>query len=172
MEETNREELIVETIKKNARKIGYDYNALSDKDKKYLIAVETAITETFELEQQAREMISKNTVSVKGVSNKTKIARQTLYNNPMLKEYINYRAAAFGKIDASKKDTDKDKEMKKLREEITALHKRDVELMEAKREIRELKKQIREKDEAISLLRQSSKGNILSFHSKSQPNNN
>lgn len=170
MEATNREELIVETIKKNARKIGYDYEALSDKDKQYLITVETAITETFELEQQARDMISKNTVSVKGISNKTKIARQTLYNNPMLKEYINYRAEAFSKIDASRQDTAKDEEIKKLREEITALHKRDVELMEAQREIKELKKQMKEKDELIASLRQSSKGNILSFHSNKSHN--
>lgn len=165
MEATNREELIIETIKKNARKIGCDYDALSAKDKQYLITVETAITETFELEQKAREMISKNTVSVKGISNKTKIARQTLYNNPMLKEYINYRAESFCKIDASRQDTAKDEEIKRLKAEVAALHKRDVEIMEAKREINDLKKQLKEKNEIINALRQSSKGNILSFHS-------
>lgn len=170
MESTNRETLIIDTIKKNAKKIGYDYDALSDKDKQYLITVETAITETFELEQQAREMISKNTVSVKGISSKTKIARQTLYNNPMLKEYINLRSEAFVKVDASKKDAAKDEEIKRLKEEVEALHKRDVELAEAQREIKELKKQLKEKDEVILSLRHSSKGNILSFHSNKYNN--
>lgn len=163
MEASDREKTIIETIKKNARKIGYDYDALSEKDKQYLITVETAITETFDLEQQARDMISKNTVSVKGIANRTQIARQTLYNNPMLKEYINYRAKAFTRIDASRQDAAKDEEIKKLKEEVEALHKRDVELMEAQREIKELKKQLKEKDEIIVTLRQSSKGNILSF---------
>lgn len=163
MEASDREKTIIETIKKNARKIGYDYDALSEKDKQYLITVETAITETFDLEQQARDMISKNTVSVKGIANRTQIARQTLYNNTMLKEYINYRAKAFTRIDASRQDAAKDEEIKKLKEEVEALHKRDVELMEAQREIKELKKQLKEKDEIIVTLRQSSKGNILSF---------
>lgn len=163
MEASDREKTIIETIKKNARKIGYDYDALSEKDKQYLITVETAITETFDLEQQARDMIAKNTVSVKGIANRTQIARQTLYNNPMLKEYINYRAKAFTRIDASRQDAAKDEEIKKLKEEVEALHKRDVELMEAQREIKELKKQLKEKDEIIVTLRQSSKGNILSF---------
>ncbi len=165
MEQTDRETTIIETIKNNARKLGYDFDKLSDKDKQYLITIETAITETFELERQARDMISRNTVSVKGVSAKTKIARQTLYNNQMLKEYINLRSEAFTKIDVSKKDTAKDNEIKQLRNEITALHKRDVELEEAKRQIKELKKQLKEKDDVITNLRQSNRGSILSFHS-------
>lgn len=163
----SRETLIIDTIRKNAKKIGYDFDALSTKDQQYLVTIETAITEIFELEQQAREMISKNTVSVKGVASRTKIARQTLYNNPILKEYINYRSKSFDKVDASKKNTARDEEIKALREEITALHRRDVELAEAKRQIQELKKQLKEKDDVIASLRKSSKGNIFSFH----PNN-
>ena len=164
MEDTNRKEMIIDTIRKNTKKIGYDFDALSDKDKQYLITIETSITEIFDLEQQAREMISKNTVSVKGVSAKTNIARQTIYNNPILKQYINYRSETFTKIDASRKDTLKDEEIKSLKEEVTALHKRDVELEEAKRHIKELKKQLKEKDEVIDLLKRTSGGNILPFH--------
>lgn len=42
--------------------------------------------------------------------------------------------------------------------------------MEAQREIKELKKQMKEKDELIVSLRQSSRGNILSFHSNKSHN--
>lgn len=169
MEKSNTEE-IVAIIRKNAKKIGYDYDALSDKDKQYLMIIETVITETFELEQKAKEMISKNVVSVKGISKKTDIARQTLYNNSMLKEYINYRSMAFEKIDASKNDTAKDDEIKRLKEEITALHIRDVELEEAKRVIKELRKELKDRDEAIKALKQSSNNNLLTYHSNNHSN--
>lgn len=57
--------------------------------------------------------------------------------------------------DASKIDSKKDEEISRLKEEVTALHKRDVEFEEAKREIKELRKKLREKDERISMLRKS-----------------
>ncbi len=164
MEEEDRNALIIKTIEENARKIGYDFGKMSDNDKQYLIKIETVILKIFELEQEARDMISKNTVSIKGVSKKTKIARQTLYNNPMLKEYINYRAEAFAKIDASRKDSAMYDKIKQLKEEITILHKRDVELEEAKRQIKDLKKQLKERDVVIKSFRQSPTGNIFSFH--------
>ena len=155
MEEQARESRIIETVVKNSKKLGYNYEMLSTKDKEYLKKVEKAITNIFELETKAKEMLSRNVVSVKGVSKKANIARQTLYNNPILKEYIDYRSQSFVRIDASKIDSKKDEEISRLKEEVTALHKRDVEFEEAKREIKELRKKLREKDERISMLRKS-----------------
>lgn len=152
MDEQTRENTIIETIKKTTNKLGYDYEELSEKDKGYLKTIEEAITETFELEEQARKMLSQNTVSVKGVSKKTDIARQTLYNNPMLKEYINFRSTTFNKFDASRRETRKDAEIQTLKEEVDELHKRDVELEEAKRQIKELKRMLEEKQKRINSL--------------------
>lgn len=163
MEQSNREELIDSTIRSNLKKMGYDYDSLTKKTVQYLTTIETSITETFELEHQAREMISRNIVSVKGVSTKTGIARQTLYNNNLLKEYIEFRADEFDRIDASKKDTAKDEQIRQMKEEITALHVRDVEIQELKRQMTELKKQLKEKDELIAILRQQSSGKVIAF---------
>lgn len=152
MDEQTREDTIIETIKNTTKKLGYDYEELSEKDKKYLNVIEEAITETFELEEQARKMLSRNTVSVKGVSKKTDIARQTLYNNPMLKEYINFRSTTFIKSDASRRESMKDAEIQTLKEEIEVLHKRDVELEETKRQVKELKRMLEEKQARINSL--------------------
>lgn len=146
-------EEIINSIKNNVKKMGYEYEALQEKEKKHLIKIEKAVIETFKLEKQAKEMLSRNVVSVKGISSKAKIARQTLYNNPILKEYIDYRAESFAKIDASRKSSTKDEEIRKLRDEITTLHKRDVELEETKREMKELKRKLQEKDERIKMLK-------------------
>ncbi len=164
MEETDRKVLVIETIEKYARKIGYDFAKISDEYKQYLIVIETAITEVFELEQHARDILSRNTVSIKGVSKRTKIARQTLYNNPILREYIESRAEAFVKIDASRKSSAKDFEIEQLKEEIIILHQRDVELEETKRQIEDLKKQLKEKEDVIKSFSKNNKGNIFSFN--------
>lgn len=152
MDEQTREDTIIETIKNTTKKLGYDYEELSEKDKEYLNVIEEAITETFELEEQARKMLSRNTVSVKGVSKKTDIARQTLYNNPMLKEYINFRSTTFIKSDASRRESMKDAEIQTLKEEVEVLHKRDVELEETKRQVKELKRMLEEKQARINSL--------------------
>lgn len=154
MAEYDREK-IIETIRVNAEKIGISFDELSDKDKEYLITIETAITESFELEKRAKEMISRNTVSVKGISKKTNLARQTIYNNPMLKEYINNRSEAFEKVDISRKSNGKDEEIRRLREEVKALHQRDIELEEAKRTIKQLHAELKEKNALIESMRSS-----------------
>lgn len=160
MEKSDRNQVVTQTVKQTLAKMGYDYNSLSEKDKKYLTTIEETITEIFEIEQKARAMISKNVVSIQGVSKKANIARQTLYNNELLKEYITYRASIFDNIDASKKDAAKDDEIKRLKDEITALHQRDVELMELKREVTELKKLLKEKEEIIKSINSSSRKSI------------
>ncbi|WP_432651770.1 hypothetical protein [Huintestinicola sp.] len=73
---------------------------------------------------------------------------------------ITYRASIFDNIDASKKDAAKDDEIKRLKDEITALHQRDVELMELKREVTELKKLLKEKEEIIKSINSSSRKSI------------
>lgn len=105
MEGSDRNQDIIQTVKQTLIKMGYDYNSLSEKEKNYLSVIEESITETFEIEQNAKAMISKNIVSIQGVSKKTKIARQTLYNNELLKAYILFRASLFDNIDTSKKET-------------------------------------------------------------------
>ena len=105
-------------------------------------------------------MASRNVVSVQGISKEADISRQTFYNNPIYKEYIFIRAEEFIKIDASKKSSDKNKEVTRLNEEIKKLHERDVELEEVKREIKELRKTLEDKDNRIAMLRKE----LIKFH--------
>lgn len=147
------EEEITKCVIKNAKKIGYDYESLSEKEQEKLRKIERIVQTKFALERKAKAIASRNVVSVQGISKEADISRQTFYNNPIYKEYIFIRAEEFIKIDASKKSSDKNKEVARLNEEIKRLHERDVELEELKREIKELRTKLEEKDDRIVMLR-------------------
>ena len=55
MEKSDRNQVVTQTVKQTLAKMGYDYNSLSEKDKKYLTTIEETITEIFEIEQKARQ---------------------------------------------------------------------------------------------------------------------
>ena len=159
VEEISEEE-ITKCVIKNAKKIGYDYESLSEKEQEKLRKIERIVQAKFALEKKAKAMASRNVVSVQGISKEADISRQTFYNNPIYKEYIFIRAEEFIKIDASKKSSDKNKEVTRLNEEIKKLHERDVELEEVKREVKELRKTLEDKDNRIAMLRKE----LIKFH--------
>ena len=160
VEEEISEEEITKCVIKNAKKIGYDYESLSEKEQEKLRKIERIVQAKFALEKKAKAMASRNVVSVQGISKEADISRQTFYNNPIYKEYIFIRAEEFIKIDASKKSSDKNKEVTRVNEEIKKLHERDVELEEVKREIKELRKKLEDKDNKIVMLRKE----LIKFH--------
>ena len=82
------EEEITKCVIKNAKKIGYDYESLSEKEQEKLRKIERIVQAKFALEKKAKAMASRNVVSVQGISKEADISRQTFYNNPIYKEYI------------------------------------------------------------------------------------
>ena len=100
VEEEISEEEITKCVIKNAKKIGYDYESLSEKEQEKLRKIERIVQAKFALEKKAKAMASRNVVSVQGISKEADISRQTFYNNPIYKEYIFIRAEEFIKIDA------------------------------------------------------------------------
>ena len=142
-------------IRKTLLTAEYTYDELSEKDKNYLDRIETAIQEVFDIEEKAKHDATKNMVSVKGVADALGISRQTIYNNELLKRYIEIRSNDFNKIDMSKQLQIKEEYIKHLEEVIKNYQKRDVEIMELKSTIRRKDNTIKNQQTTIDNLRNS-----------------
>jgi len=152
-EENSSNELLEKSIKSKLKNMDYLYDALNDKEKKYLIKIEDCIQQIIDRESRAKTLLTKNNISIKSISEQTQIARQTFYNIPLLSEYINYNCERFQKIDISFILNTYQEDIKRLKSEILAMRKRDVQLEEMKIEINTLKQQIKVKDETLLSLR-------------------
>lgn len=165
MENTNSRNETILNIQNTLKKMGYNYYALKDKDKEHLIKIDESIQEIFRKEKEAKETLSRSTVSTKGISKDTGISRQTFYNNPILNEYIDYYAKQFKKVDMSEIQKDSNEKIKELQEQLDKLHRRDIQFEKMKLEIEELKAAIKERDEVIESLR-NNKPTVINFRNK------
>ena len=149
MENTDQTADIIDVIKEKLKHIGYDYDLLTKKQQKYLIAIEASVSSVFEREKAALEMMSGNNINIKRVAKDIGTTRDTIYNNPVLRDYVDYCANEFKKIDSSAAQADVLEENTRLRVEVAALHSRDVDyeelklqLADAMNEITRLKQQL------------------------------
>jgi hypothetical protein len=125
--------------------------------------MEPFIQEVFDKENEARAILSKNTISIKNLSEQAKIARQTFYNVPLLSEYVDYNAKEFEKVDISAKQNTSNIAIQRLQEEIEALHLRDVKYEELKIKYEEAIQEIKKRDATIKVL--TSRDNIIQLNS-------
>ena len=143
-----------ETIIKYLAEIEYDYYELSDKVKAYLEKIEESISEIFKREEEARRLLTSNHMSVRNVSEKADISRQTLYTHVILKEYIESRALEFKKYDISNRTQELAEMNQILLTQIQKMHRRDSEIEELKLEVNNLKDKLKDKDEELKRAKQ------------------
>jgi len=160
--EENKE--CIETIKNTLEKKRINYDCISEKERSYLVEIEQWITNMFILEKNTYKVLAKAGISIKGASDNTSIARQTFYNVPLLQEYVQYRADDYEKISILSKIEHCNEEIKRLKAENSALHKRDVEIEELKREIKKMTEKIKQQKKEIKIMSSSEK--IVKFREK------
>jgi len=138
-----------ESIRKHIAILGYDFDELSEKIKKYLEQIETSILEVIYREEEARKLLTRNHLSINSISDKSNISRQTLYSNSILKEYIVLRETEFKKNDISFNTQEQKEYIKELSNQIKLMQIRDSEIEELKVEISTLKEKLKEKDKEL-----------------------
>lgn len=120
----------------------------------YLVVIETIIHTISNDLVRFSENIKKNKISLSLISKEASISRQTLYNNPILKQYIEFS------IDESKKNNPFDQiyELKKrislLENDIKMLESRDLQTELLKHRNKEQTAAITIRNKEISLLRE------------------
>lgn len=140
---------VKQTVLKKIGKMGYDVKSFSEKEIEYIMRIETVISEIFDREAKARELLTNNHLSINSISQKANIARQTLYNNSILLEYIEFRSVEFKDIDISIAVTDLNEKVKTLNHQVEEMMKRDSELEEMKSEIKTLKNKLKDKEQEL-----------------------
>lgn len=150
MDRTNQgTKAIINIVSTRLKKMGYSFNDIDEKQQNYLIKLELCISEIFKIEKEVKAILSKNNISIKNVSETTKISRQTFYNIPILNEYVTYCAKEFEKIDISSLQTNMSEELQRLKEDVKEMHKRDVQIELLKNDIKKLKQSLKLKEEKI-----------------------
>jgi hypothetical protein len=135
-------------------KMDYKYDSITEKDKDYLLKIEEAITQIFERENAAKELLTNNHLSINSIALKTEIARQTIYNHTILRTYIEYRSKEFEDIDVSSNYADMVEKYQILNKRVEQMQVRDFEIEEMKIEIKNLKSKITDRDKEIERLKQ------------------
>lgn len=149
MEAKDRGIKLEESIKVKLLKLGITFDSLQDKDKAYLLAIENAILDSFQIEKQLRNNLKKNKISLIDISTRTNISRQTLYNNPLLEKYINLNEKEFERIDIIAKEYRYQEEIRKLNKIIETMIIRDCVIEEQKITINDLKKKVEQANDNV-----------------------
>lgn len=140
---------IKQTVLKKIGRMGYAFSELSDRELDYLLRIEATISEIFNREERARELLTNNHLSINSISAKSNIARQTLYNNRILIEYIELRSMEFKNIDMSLSTTELQEKIKYLTLQVNEMMKRDSEYEEMKIEVNALKSKLKDKEQEL-----------------------
>nr|WP_319217745.1 hypothetical protein [uncultured Trichococcus sp.] len=149
MEAKNRGIELEESVKGKLLKIGVTFDVLQDKDKAYLLAIENAVLDSIQIQKQLRNKLKKNKISLIDIAARTGISRQTLYNNPILKEYININEKEFDRIDIIAREYRYQDEIHKLNEIIETMIIRDCVIEEQKIIINDLKKKLKQTNDNV-----------------------
>ena len=133
---------IERNLRKNLETIGVTYDDLNPKLKEHFQKIEGIIINTFETQKNAKKMLKNNNLKLKNISKKSEISRQTFYNNPILKDYIELRDKEFQKTNVFSVNEDKTNEIRRLNDELNMFKNRDFQYMNMKEERDSLLKEI------------------------------
>ena len=143
-----------DVIKEKLEYLNEDYNTLSDRVIKYLITIETIINDKKTISEDAISTIKENKINLNTISTVMGISRTTLYNNKVLKKYINYSIdmenennpyCMIEKLKSSKKE---------LENQIFDMVDRDINIEFMNQEIIQLKNEIHKKIEECNRMKE------------------
>ncbi|WP_100489238.1 hypothetical protein [Sporolactobacillus pectinivorans] len=128
-----------------------DPKLVEPKNWDHLAKIEKVFNELFLIQTENNNVIKSNRPSINNIAVKSKIARQTIYNNELLKKYIEFRIDQYDESDPLKKNDQLRDKILHLEKQIRAMVVRDVNLELMRRKITLLENEIKlikqEKDE-------------------------
>lgn len=115
------------TIQTNLTEIKIDINKIEPNIMKHLINIETVFTDIFDTNNQLMTKLKENKPSILTISKKCNIARQTIYNNPLLKDYIELRLKQFNLLNViNTQNINLSQRVTELEEMVIKMQARDV----------------------------------------------
>lgn len=138
--------------------LSIDYNKLKPKEKKHLINIENVLTNTEALYLQLIQSLKNNKPSISSVSEGAGISsRQTIYNNPVLKDYITSRIDEITKLDPTNEIEHLKDKIQDLKTKLNLMIDRDIDTEILRHNVKHLKKQLKDRENSIISLEEQSK---------------
>lgn len=151
-------ESIEEKVITSLNNLSIDYNKLKPKEKKHLINIENALTSTEALYLQLIQALKDNKPSISSVSEGAGISsRQTIYNNPILKNYITSRIDEITKLDPTNEIEHLKNKIQDLNTKLNLMIDRDIDTEILRHNVKHLKEQLKNRENSITSLEEQSK---------------
>ena len=146
METQDKRVELEESLSRKLLLLNMNVEGLDPKDKEYLLSIERVVLENYAVAKELRESLKKNKLSLNVLAARTKIARQTFYNNDVLKVYVELTIKEFESVDLIAIEYRQKEEIRSLNEIITAMVVRDCTIEEQAIEIEQLKSDLKQSE--------------------------
>lgn len=133
------------TITQTLRRLNADCSHIENRTLKYLQDIENTFTEIFNKQAELQQAIKDNKPTISHISSKSKISRQTLYNIPLLKDYIELRIKDYRTSDTSDKNSRLSTRLNELNSIIEQMQIRDVSIELLKHKVSLLEDELKRK---------------------------
>lgn len=124
-------------------KLGISASLVESKITKHLQKIEQVLESIFAKQETLLDDMKANKPSLLKISAEANIARQTLYNNPILKAYIEFRIEEYNVNDIGNKNQFLQDKIKELNDTIEKMQVRDVNVELLKHEVSSLKEELK-----------------------------
>ncbi|MDQ0215547.1 myosin heavy subunit [Oikeobacillus pervagus] len=126
---------LVDTITLTLEKMNVDTELVEPKSWEQLKKIESVLSEAFKVQEELKNAIKDTRPSVNKTATKSNIARQTFYNNNLLKQYTEFRISEYNNSDPIKKNEKLLERIAELENKIKLMSERDVSLELMRRKI-------------------------------------
>lgn len=162
----NNQDLVEKKISDFLDKSSINYNSLKTREKQYLINIENALIKTEQTYSELIKSLKDNTPTLSSIAEDAGIAsRQTVYNNPILKNYITDRIKHFSKQSILHEvDYLRDK-VQELTRKVEVMMDRDINEEILKYKVKRLKDEIKAREKSILTLEEQSNNKKIELDS-------
>lgn len=125
---------LVETITLTLEKMNIQTDLVEPKSWEQLKKIESVLSEAFKVQEEFKNAIKDTKPSVNKTATKSNIARQTFYNNDLLKQYTEFRISEYNNYDPIRRNEKLLERIAELEDKVKLMSERDVclELMRRK----------------------------------------
>ena len=149
METQDKRVELEESLSRKLLLLNMNLEGLDPKDKEYLLSIERVVLENYAVAKDLRESLKKNKLSLNVLATRTKIARQTFYNNDVLKVYVEQTIKEFESVDLIAIEYRQKEEIRSLNDIIVAMVVRDCAIEEQAIEIEQLKADLKQSESNV-----------------------
>ncbi|SCP98766.1 hypothetical protein [Anaerobium acetethylicum] len=148
------EKEILDTLHARLIKLGYEYTALTALQQKHLFKIEVELSRRLSEQETALTWLKNTKINIASVSDMIDVSRKTIYNNEVLKDYIEHVEDVYNSNSPLIEITELREQLDEAVTNIKKMVHRDILLEDLKNEVDELRKEIISYKERLQFLQE------------------